>query len=90
MKRSRVALAATLAILTTVMASEIPVSRPPAICDVKVTTVGTDGVLLRWKGGTPPFVVLRSDAADFTAARDARVLAAGFASPDYSRSVRVR
>jgi hypothetical protein len=75
MKRSRVAAAATFAILTTVRASEIPVARPPAICDIKVTTTGTDGVLLRRKGGTPPFVVLRSDAADFTAARDVRVLA---------------
>lgn len=75
MKRSRAAIAATFAILTTVMASEIPVARPPAICDLKVTAVGTDAVLLRWKGGTPPFVVLRSDAADFTAARDVRALA---------------
>jgi hypothetical protein len=62
MKRSRVALAATFAFLTTVLADEIPVARPPAICELKVTTVETGGVLLRWKGGTPPFVVLRSDA----------------------------
>ena len=76
-------LAATLAILTTVMASEIPIARPPAICEIKVTTAGTDGVLLRWKGGTPPFVVLRSDAADFTATRDTRILAAGVTIREY-------
>jgi len=83
MKSSHVALAATFAFLTTVMADEIPVARPPAICELKVTTAGTSGVLLRWKGGTPPFVVLRSDAADFTAAGDVRVLAAGVALRDY-------
>ena len=83
MKRSRVAAAATFAILTTVRASEIPVARPPAICGLKVTAAGADGVLLRWTGGTPPFVVLRSEAADFTAARDVRVLAAGVASREY-------
>jgi hypothetical protein len=72
MRRSRVALAATLTILTTVMASEIPVARPPAICELTVTNAGADVVLLRWKGGTPPFVILRSDAADFTTAGDVR------------------
>mgnify|MGYP007017458779 FL=1 len=83
MKWSRVAVAAAFAILTTVRASEIPVARPPAICGLKVTAAGADGVLLRWTGGTPPFVVLRSEAADFTAARDVRVLAAGVASREY-------
>jgi hypothetical protein len=83
MKRSRVVLTATLAALTTVVASEIPIVRPPAICGLKVTQAGTDVVLLRWQGGTPPFVVLRSDAADFTAARDVRVLAAGVAPREY-------
>jgi len=83
MKSSRVTLAATFAFLTTVMADEIPVARPPAICELKVTMAGTGGVLLRWKGGTPPFVVLRSDAADFTAARDVRVLATGVALREY-------
>jgi len=83
MKPSRVVLTASFAALTAVVASETPIVRPPAICGLKVTSAGTDAVLLRWTGGTPPFVVLRSDASDFTAARDVRVLAAGVAPREY-------
>jgi hypothetical protein len=48
-----------------------------------VTAPVTDAVLLRWERGTPPFVILRSDSADFTAAADVRVLAAGIAVRQY-------
>lgn len=80
-----VALAVLCTALTvpTVFATEIPVARPPAICGVTVTAVGSDAIVIRWEGGTPPFLVLRGDDGDFTAAKEVRLLASDVAVREF-------
>ena len=64
-------------------ASEIPVARPPAICGVTVTTDASGVIIVRWKGGTPPFQVVRGDNEDFTIAQDVRILAPDVAASEF-------
>ena len=66
-----------------VFATEIPVPRPPAICGLTVVAVGSGAIVLRWEGGTPPFLVLRGDDEDFTAAKDVRLLASDVAAREF-------
>ncbi len=57
-----------------VSATETPVIRPPAICHLRVMISGAGAIVVRWEAGTPPFIVVRGDAEDFTAAGDLRIL----------------
>jgi hypothetical protein len=44
-----------------------PATNGPEICDFSVEAGGKSGmVLLRWTGGTPPFIVMRSDRESFS------------------------
>ena len=77
-----------LAFLTALMPAQAettePSNVPPEICDLVVTADrGTGDVVVNWSGGTPPFVVVRSNADDLRLAQRLEVVTAS------SRSRRV-
>ena len=62
---------ATIGDTQRVRASQIPVYRPPASRDEVVTWVPERSeVRVEWRGGSPPFTVVRADAEDFLRATD--------------------
>jgi hypothetical protein len=81
-RRIRSAGWAGLVLLSPVYAeSPEPKDVPPDICDVAaVADQGTGDVIVSWSGGTPPFTVVRSDAADFRKAALVDVVASGIPS----------
>lgn len=80
MRRYRTVWAArwVLAALATPALAETTVPRdlPPEICDLSVVAdpTGSDATLT-WSGGTPPFMVVRSESEDFSADEYLEVLA---------------
>jgi hypothetical protein len=67
----------------TAIADQIPVPRPPAICAITVTAADPRSIVVLWKGGTTPFLVVRGDDEDFTAARNVQVLASDVAGREF-------
>ena len=56
--------------------SRIPLSVPPEICDLDVVANHETGdVRVSWSGGTPPFIVVRSDTEDLRLAKKLEVVA---------------
>ena len=82
-KGGAIAVLCTALTAAAVSATEIPVARPPAICGVTATVLDSGEIVLRWEGGTPPFLVLRGDDEDFTAAREVRLLASDVAAREF-------
>lgn len=62
----------------------IPLDRPPDICDLAVAVDPmTRDVTVTWSGGTPPFVVVRSDRESFRDDEHLDVLAMTLSSREY-------
>ena len=63
---------------------EIPVPRPPEICNLRVTRASpSSSVTVTWSGGTPPFSVVRADAECFGKASEVRYLVDGVSGHRY-------
>lgn len=70
-------------------ATSVVVDPPPRICDITAELVGANEVVIRWRSGTPPFLVLRGDREDFTAA-EVRLLASDVTARQFRDRVDTR
>lgn len=74
--------------LLTSASGETPVPKGtplPEICNIQVALADTSwNVIVSWTGGTPPFVVMRGTADDFTQADSVEVIATDLFEREYS------